>query len=118
MYKQDLQLLLIFQRLPENTFRANTSLSLTKKRDASKETKSTKRETLRNEISFGCCTLQLETATMLEILDKPGGSCPANIGLAGCADIVTFTFFTQGSTTTTSFACFSNYKTTVYCIIM
>ncbi|KAF2533934.1 hypothetical protein F2Q70_00033239, partial [Brassica cretica] len=46
---------------------------------------------------------------ILEILDKPGGSWPANIGLAGCADIVTFTFFTHGSTATTSFACFSNY---------
>lgn len=64
------------------------------------------------------CTLQLETAIMFEILDKPKGSCPANMGLAGCADIVTLTFFTQGSATTTSFALFSNYKRIVFCHII
>lgn len=53
-------------------------------------------------------TLQLETATIFEIVCNPAGSCPAKIGLAGCADIVTFTFFTQGSATTTSLAFCSN----------
>ncbi|KAG9149458.1 hypothetical protein Leryth_022198 [Lithospermum erythrorhizon] len=41
---------------------------------------------------------------------KPAGNCSAKIGLAGWADIVTFTFFTQGSAATTSLACFSNCK--------
>jgi len=59
------------------------------------------------------CTLQLETAMMFEILDNPKGSCPAKMGLAGCADIVTFTFFTHGRAATTSFALFSNYKRVV-----
>jgi hypothetical protein len=53
-------------------------------------------------------TLQLETATIFEIFCKPIGSCPAKMGRAGCADIVTFTFLTQGRTATTSFAFCSN----------
>ncbi|KAG7656494.1 unnamed protein product [Arabidopsis thaliana] len=50
---------------------------------------------------------------MFEILCSPKGSCPANMDLAGCADIVTLTFFTYGSAATTSFASFSNYKRVV-----
>lgn len=53
-------------------------------------------------------TLQLDTAIIFEIVCRPAGSCSANNGFAGCADIVTLTFLTQGSTATTSFACFSN----------
>jgi len=54
-------------------------------------------------------TLQLDTATIFEIVCRPAGSCSAYIGLAGCADIVTLTFLTQGSIATTSFACCSNF---------
>lgn len=57
-------------------------------------------------------TLQLETATIFEIVCKPLGRSPAKIGLAGWADIVTFTFLTQGSANTTSFASCSNCKRT------
>lgn len=53
-------------------------------------------------------TLQLDTATIFEIVCRPAGSCSAYIGLAGCADIVTFTFLTQGRIATTSFAFCSN----------
>jgi hypothetical protein len=56
----------------------------------------------------GKSTLQLETATIFEIFCKPTGSCSEKMGRAGCADIVTFTFFTQGSNATTSFAFCSN----------
>lgn len=54
--------------------------------------------------------LQLETAIMFEILCNPLGSSPAKTGLAGCADIVTLTFLTQGSAPTTSFALCSNWS--------
>ncbi|CAN4096367.1 unnamed protein product [Withania somnifera] len=47
---------------------------------------------------------------MLEIVCSPAGSCPAKIGFAGWADIVTLTFLTQGSAATTSLAFCSNYQ--------
>lgn len=47
-------------------------------------------------------TLQLETAITFDIVCRPGGSCPEKTGRAGCADIVTLTFLTQGSAATTS----------------
>lgn len=53
-------------------------------------------------------TLQLDTATMLDIVCRPGGRSPAKTGLAGWADIVTLTSLTQGSAVTTSFALCSN----------
>jgi hypothetical protein len=53
-------------------------------------------------------TLQLDTAIIFEIVCRPVGSCSAYKGFAGCADIVTFTFLTQGSAATTSFAFCSN----------
>lgn len=60
-------------------------------------------------LSWGLA-LQLETAMIFEIFCNPSGSSPANAGRAGCADIVTLTFLTQGSAATTSFAFSSNYK--------
>jgi hypothetical protein len=49
----------------------------------------------------------------LEIFCNHFGSSPAYAGLAGCADMVTFTFSTQGSAATTSFAFSSNYDKTI-----
>lgn len=55
-------------------------------------------------------TLQLETATTFDIVCRPAGSCEAKTGLAGWADIVTSTFWTQGSAETTSWAFCSNCR--------
>lgn len=60
---------------------------------------------------FEIFALQLETAIIFDILCNPLGSSPAKTDLAGCADIVTVTFLTQGSAPTTSFALCSNWNT-------
>jgi hypothetical protein len=55
-------------------------------------------------------TLQLDTAIILETLRRHIGTSSAEIGLAGCADMVMETSFTHDKADTLSLACCSNYQ--------